>query len=266
MLAIDLLLSALARRLLIALGTAALLLCAGAARAQEEVIVYAAASLTDSLQAIVKAGGFANLKFSFGSSSTLARQIEQGAPAQVFISADEPWMDHAQKSGRIEAGTRRNLASNRLAIVQAGAVEAVAAPLGEAAVRAALDPVLAVPNARIATGDPAHVPVGKYAQAALTSLGLWASVEPRLARADNVRAALVLVERGEAPAGIVYLTDALASPKVKTVALFPAHSHPPIRYPAALLKDATPTAQRFFEHLFSPAAQTILRSAGFGPG
>lgn len=237
-----------------------------AARAQDEpVIVFAAASLSDVLQGIARDGGFAQVKFSFAASSTLARQIEQGAPAQVFISADEPWMDAVAKAGRIEPGQRRDLAGNRLALVGPGRAEPSAPPETSAAVDGLVKQALGQPEARIATGDPAHVPVGKYAQAALTSLGLWDAVGPRLARADNVRSALALVERGEAPLGITYRTDALVSKNVQVLALFPLASHPPIRYPAALLTGATPAARRFFEHLFTPAAQAALRQAGFGP-
>jgi molybdate transport system substrate-binding protein len=153
----------------------------------------------------------------------------------------------------------------RLALVAPGTGEPTAAPETAEAVRALIGQALAQADARIATGDPAHVPVGKYAQAALSSLGLWDAVAPRLARADNVRAALVLVERGEAPLGITYRTDALQSGKVRVAALFPAGSHPPIRYPSALLQGASLAAKRFHEHLFSPAAQATLREAGFGP-
>lgn len=233
--------------------------------AEGEVVVFAAASLTDALTSIAKQGDYANVKFSFAASSTLARQIEQGAGAQIFISADEPWMDAVQKADRLQPGTRRDLASNRLALVAPGVTEPSSPPDTGEAVKARVESVLAQKDARIATGDPAHVPVGKYAQAALTTLGLWAAVEPRLARADNVRSALVLVERGEAPLGITYRTDALASGKVQVVALFPVATHPPIRYPAALLRGAGPAAKRFFEHLQTPAAQAVLRNAGFGP-
>lgn len=231
--------------------------------ADDEVVVFAAASLTDVLQAIAKQGGFTTVKFSFGSSSTLARQIEQGAPAQLFISADEAWMDMAEKSGRLEPGTRRDWVGNRLALVAPGSAEPTAPPETTEAVTRLLRAALAGNDGRIATGDPAHVPAGKYAQAALGTLGLWAETGPRLARADNVRSALAFVERGEAPLGITYRTDALASRKVQVVALFPAGSHPPIRYPAALLTGAGPAAQRFYEHLFGAEARALLKAAGF---
>jgi molybdate transport system substrate-binding protein len=229
------------------------------------VVVYAAASLTDVLQKIARDGGFAQVRFSFAASSTLARQIEQGAPAQIFVSADEAWMDAVQRAGRLVPGSRRDWTGNRLALVAAGRGEPAAPPEGAEAVARPLRAALADPEARIATGDPAHVPVGQYAQSALASLGLAAEVMPRLARADNVRSALALVERGEAPLGIVYRTDALQSGRVRTVALFPATSHAPIRYPAALLVGATPAAQRFYRHLFGDAARAALAQAGFSP-
>ncbi|HEU4458520.1 MAG TPA: molybdate ABC transporter substrate-binding protein [Methylibium sp.] len=237
-----------------------------AACAQDEaVVVFAAASLADVLRQIARDGGFTQIRFSFAASSTLARQIEQGANAQVFVSADEPWMDAVEKTGRVAPGQRRELAANRLALIGPGSAEAAAPQETAAAVESPIRKLLATPDARIATGDPAHVPVGRYAQAALASLALWPAVEPRLARADNVRSALVLVERGEAPLGITYRTDALASKNVRVLALFPLAAHPPIRYPAALLNGASPDAQRFFQHLFAPAAQAALRQAGFGP-
>lgn len=231
--------------------------------ADDEVVVFAAASLTDVLQAIARQGGFTGIRFSFSSSSTLARQIEQGATAQLFVSADEPWMDAVGKAGRILPGTRRDWVGNRLALVAPGVAEPAAPPETAEAVTRLLRAALAGNDGRIATGDPAHVPAGKYAQAALGTLGLWAETEPRLARADNVRSALAFVERGEAPLGITYRTDALVSRKVKVVALFPADSHPPIRYPAALLTGAGPAAQRFYEHLFGAEARALLRAAGF---
>lgn len=231
----------------------------------EPVVVFAAASLTDALSAIARQGGFGDIRFSFAASSTLARQIEQGAGAQIFISADEPWMEAVQKAGRIEADTRRVLAGNRLVLVAPGASGTAPPTQTPQAVRARLDAALAQPGARIATGDPAHVPVGRYARAALSALGRWDAVAPRLARAENVRSALALVERGEAPLGIVYATDASLSGKVHVVARFPASSHPPITYPAALLRGAGAPARRFYAHLFTPTAQALLRDAGFAP-
>jgi molybdate transport system substrate-binding protein len=253
------------RQLALLLPALALARTARVRAADDEVIVFAAASLTDVLRQIATEGAFSGVSFSFGSSSTLARQIQQGAPAQMFISADEPWMEAVVQSGQTLGGTRRSLAGNRLALVQPGGSEPAEPPETAEAVRMLVADALANPSARIAAGDPAHVPAGIYAKAALGTLGLWATVEPRLARADNVRAALALVERGESPLGIVYRTDALQSGKVRVAALFPAASHPPIRYPVALLQGAGPAARRFYDYLFGISAQSRLRAAGFQP-
>lgn len=249
---------------------AALLLAAAATQparaADEAVLVFAAASLSEVLQALARQGGFKGVRFSFAASSTLARQIEQGAPAQVFISADEAWMDLLQKGGQLVPGSQRDLAGNRLALIepaQGGAAAPLAPPETAEAARSRIDSALASNDARIVTGDPTHVPLGRYARAALESLGRWDAVAPRLARADHARAALALVERGEASLGITYRTDALASRRARMVALFPADAHPPIRYQAALVQGAGLPARRFLEHLASPQAQARWASAGF---
>jgi molybdate transport system substrate-binding protein len=231
------------------------------------VTVFAAASLGDVLQALARrwADRAPALRLSFAASSTLARQIEQGAPADIFISADEAWMDYLARRGRIDAASRRVLATNRLVVVRAGPPRAGEPPEDVAALRGAL--LAGEPDARIATGDPAHVPVGLYAEAALRRLGLWSAVDPRLVRADNVRSALAFVERGEAAAGIVYATDARVARGLHIAARFPAASHAPIRYPAALVAGAAPAAREVLARLFAPEAQTALREAGFGaPG
>jgi len=240
------------RRLFLALAATA----ATPSRAAEAVTVFAAASLANVLPEIVAAAGLPPVRFSFAASSTLARQIEQGAPAQLFVSADEAWMDHLQQRGLVQAATRRVVAGNRLVAVRPGAG---AAQPDEtiAALRAALA------GGRIATGDPMHVPVGRYAEAALRSLGLWNEVGPRLVRADNVRSALAFVERGEAAAGIVYASDAAVTAKVHIAARFPHGSHPPIRYPAALLAGAGPVAAQVLEALAAPAARGVWQRAGF---
>lgn len=256
------------RRVLIALLLPLLgLAAAPPAQAQGgQATVFAAASLTDVLQQIARDAGLAGrVKFSFAASSTLARQIEQGAPADLFISADQAWMDYAQQRGLIDPATRRVMAGNRLALIEHGTPESTEPPQTAAAVRAALQAMLRQPGARIVTGDPSNVPVGEYAQQALTTLGLWSTVEPRLARAENVRAALLLVERGEAAGGIVYRSDARLSRQVRTVALFPANSHTPVAYPAALLPHASATARQFYAALFGPQAAAALRAAGFEP-
>src|SRR3954462_7474536 len=193
---------------------AAPLLAAAPARAQQAapLTVFAAASLQDGLRALEPAwrAGPANppLRLSFAASSALARQIEQGAPADLFLSADEPWMDYLAQRGLILPETRVSPLGNALALVAPAN-----SPLAPFAIGPGTDlPALLGPQGRLAAGDPAHVPAGIYAKAALERLGQWAAIAPRLARAENVRAALLLVERGEAPLGIVYRTDVQASP------------------------------------------------------
>lgn len=252
------------RRLLLA----AMLLpgLAGAARAAppEGPLVMAAASLTDALQALGRiwvARGHPAPRFAFAASSALARQIEQGAPAAIFASADEPWADYLQTRGLLLDRSRVSPLGNALVLV---------APADSSLRTVAIAPGADLlsplgPDGRIATGDPASVPVGRYAQAALTTLGLWDRVAPRLARAENVRAALLLVERGEAPLGIVYATDAAASPKVRVVATFPPSSHPPVSYPFALTKAGAddPEARALFAFLVGPEAAPVYRRLGF---
>lgn len=230
--------------------------------AAASLTVFAAASLTDALKqagAAWVARGHPAPAFSFAASSTLARQLQQGAPAGLFISADEQWMDWAAKNGLIADGTRRDLLSNTLVLVEPkGSVKPVKIGPGFdlAAILGA--------NGRLAVGDPAHVPAGIYAKQALTKLGLWSVAGPRLARADNVRSALLLVERGEAPAGIVYATDAAASSAVAVAGSFPADSHPPIVYPAAVAKSGdTPEARAFLAFLSTPEAAKIFTAHGF---
>ena len=222
-----------------------------------ELTVFAAASLTNALQEIV--AGRTDVRFSFAASSTLARQIEQGAAADLFLSADEAWMDYLVQRGLIAPETRIAPLSNALVLV---------APAGQAkpvTLAPGLDlAALLGPGGRLVTGDPAHVPVGRYARQALEKLGLWAVAESRLARAENVRAALLLVERGEAPYGIVYSTDAAITRKVKVVATFPADSHPPISYPMAVVKSRDgPAARALLAELSGPAAKAIYAKNGF---
>jgi len=228
------------------------------------VTVFAAASLADVLMAIGARSGRTGppIRFSFAASSTLARQIEQGATADIFISADEAWMDHLARRGRIVAETRRDLARNRLVVVKPGSPENSEPPESVAALRDAL--LSGGPPERVATGDPAHVPAGRYAEAALRRLGLWTEIESRLVRADNVRSALAFVERGEVAAGIVYATDALLSRKVRVAARFPEASHPPIRYPAAVVVGAVPEARAVLAEFFTAEARRLFESAGFG--
>jgi molybdate transport system substrate-binding protein len=242
---------------------APLLLAARPLRAQEPVTVFAAASLTDALRALGQewqARGNPAPRFSFAASSALARQIEQGAPADLFMSADEPWMDYVQQRNLVVNAARVSPLGNALVLV-APANAARPVPLARGTDLASL----LGPNGRIATGDPAHVPAGRYAQAALEWMGQWIALSPRLARADNVRAALLLVERGEAPFGIVYATDAAASPGVRVAGTFPAESHPPITYPFALLRRAEGKAQAraLLGFLAGPEAQPTWQRFGF---
>ncbi|MBN8873656.1 MAG: molybdate ABC transporter substrate-binding protein [Rhodospirillales bacterium] len=238
-----------------------LLLVSWQARAQD-LTVFAAASLTDSLKEVAAAwvkDGHPALRLSFGASSTLARQIEQGAPAAVFASADEKWMDYLVQRKLIAADTRRSLLGNDLVlIVPANTPRHVtigpgfdfAALLGR--------------DGRLATGDPAHVPVGIYAEQALKKLGAWDTLAPRLARAEDVRAALLLVERGEAPAGIVYGTDAAVSTGVMVAGTFSATSHDPITYPFAATKTGDgPEARALLAFLAGPEARAIFVKRGF---
>lgn len=226
------------------------------AAAAARVTVFAAASLKNALEEIAGHGAV----LAFASSAALARQIERGAPADVYISANEQWMDYLQRRGRIVTASRVDLLRNRLVLIAPAAsrVQAVIAPgfplarlLGEG---------------RLAMGDPGHVPAGEYARAALESLGVWSAVQRRIAAADNVRAALALVSRREAPLGIVYATDAAIDPGVRVVAEFPAASHPPIVYPAALVAPgAKRAAARFLASLRGPAARAVFRKHGFVP-
>jgi molybdate transport system substrate-binding protein len=254
------------RRILPATLLAAALLAAGTfgvARAQEGPLVFAAASLTDALRdlgAQWAARGNPAPRFSFAASSALARQIEQGAPADLFMSADEPWMDYLQERNLIVNATRTSPLGNDLVLV---APASAAQPV--ALTRTTDLAALVGPNRRIATGDPAHVPVGRYAQAALEWMGQWDAINPRLARADNVRSALLLVERGEAPFGIVYGTDAAISQGVRVVGTFPAESHPPITYPFAVTRRGADNAQAraFLAFLTGAEAAPTWQRFGF---
>lgn len=249
------------------LGTGLLVLCcvlsmsAHAADAQDqEILVFAAASLTNVLDEIGAAYTQQTkqpVKFSYAASSALARQLEAGARADVFFSADLEWMDYVQTRGLIDRATRRNVLGNRLALVAPAdsKIELKIAP--GFALAAALG------QGRLATGDPESVPVGKYARAALTSLGVWNDVADRLVRADNVRSALAFIARGETPLGIVYETDALVEKRVRVVDFFPADSHPPIVYPIAVTAQARPAARQFLEFLQSAPAQAAFKKHGF---
>jgi molybdate transport system substrate-binding protein len=251
---------ALRRRLAIAACALAVLPAWAADTAPKEITVFAAASLTDVLQEIGEAfrakTGVAT-RFSFAATSALARQVESGAPADAFVSADLEWMDYLANHGSVDLATRRNVAGNELVLV-APADSGVTLEIAKGFPIAA-----ALGKGRLAVADPASVPAGRYAKAALTALGVWAPLEPRLAPAENVRAALALVSRGEAPLGIVYRTDARVDPKVKVVGAFPAGSYPPIVYPAAKLANGAPEAAAFIEFLSDAEAQAIFARHGF---
>ncbi len=238
---------------------AALLLALPAAAAPP--LVLAAASMQESLTAAADAwvrAGHARPVLSFAASSALARQIEAGAPADLFVSADEAWMDALAGGGLLRPGSRADLVGNRLVLV------APAADRRPLAIRRGFPLARALGTGRLAIADPDAVPAGRYGRAALTALGVWPSVAGRLAPGDSVRAALALVVRGEAPYGIVYATDARAAPGVRVVGVFPAASHPPIRYPIAILRaSASPDAARFRAWLLSPAGRAVFARFGF---
>lgn len=232
------------------------------AQPKDDLVVFAAASLTDALRDVARlweAIGNPTLRFSFAASSTLARQMDQGAKANLFASADLQWMDWAQQRNLIAADTRRTFLGNRLVLVMPRE------KLRHVTIDRNLDlAVLLGPSGRLATGDPAVVPVGIYAREALEKLGLWAAVAPRLAKAENVRSALLLVERGEAPLGIVYATDARAAPAVGVAGTFPADLHAPIAYPFAVTRAGdTPAARALLKFLGQPAAMAIFIRHGF---
>lgn len=225
-------------------------------------VVLAAASMQEALiEAAERWAGRSRPKpvLSFAGSSALARQIMAGAPADLFISADEAWMDAVEKKGLLIPGTRADFLGNRLVLI---------APAGSdlgPAVLSRRTPILRwIGSGRIALADPRSVPAGRYAQAALTHFGLWSGVASRMVALDNVRAVLVMVERGEVPLGVVYATDVLASRQVKVIARFPRGSHAPIRYPVARLKRGSGSeAESFRRFLLSPSGQKIFRRYGF---
>ena len=222
--------------------------------------VFAAASLTDALKTVAQlwaGAGHPLPHLSFAASSVLAQQVAQGAPADLFVSADEKWMDWLATRRLIHGASRGDLLGNTLVLVE---TEKTLRPV---VIGPALSlPSLLGPDGRLAVGDPASVPAGIYAKQALTRLGLWGTVADRLAPAENVRAALLLVERGEAPAGIVYGSDVASAPGLAVAGTFPETSHPPIRYPAALLSDNNEAAA-FLVFLRGDAAQAVFRRDGF---
>jgi molybdate transport system substrate-binding protein len=224
------------------------------------LVVFAAASLTEALEAVDRAFTAQTgiqVKTSYAASSVLAKQIAAGAPADVFVSADHEWMDYLGAHRLLRAGTRADVLANSLVLI---------AP-ADSTVRLKIAPGFALAQAlgagRLASADPDSVPAGLYARAALIRLGVWDSVQSRLARAENVRAALAYVARSEAPLGIVYLTDAQADSRVRIVDVFPEDTHPPILYPAAQTARAQPQASTYLAFLAGPQARQVFRDYGF---
>lgn len=245
------------RASLCAVLLAALLSACGGSpdRAERGPVVLAASSMQEALEDIARiweARGHAEPVLSFAASSALARQVEQGAPADIFVSADHEWMDEVESRGLLRNGTRVDIAGNRLVLIASVTASGLSLDgLGER---------------RLALADPAAVPAGRYAKAALEHLGRWEGLAANVVPAENVRAALALVERGEAALGVVYATDAWASDKVQVVECLPAASHPPIRYPAAVLAtSAHPDAGDFHLFLNSDEARRIFARRGFEP-
>jgi molybdate transport system substrate-binding protein len=249
------------RRAWLAAALIAGLIGPSAAQDQKPVLFFAAASLQTALNAIAadweKQTG-KKVTYSYGASPALARQLEQGAPADLFASADLDWMDWAEQRKLVKSQTRTSLLGNTLVLITQK----------DTAVDLKIGPGFALASAvgasRIATADPQSVPVGKYARAALTTLGVWDQVAPRIAGTENVRVALALVARGEAKFGIVYRTDANAEPRVRVVDTFPTNTHPPIVYPFAVTANSTnPDAAAFLAHLSSPGAVKVFEAEGF---
>jgi len=252
------------RSCLALLVTATFAWAAGACPAlaqDKDVLVFAAASLKNALDDINgqwqrETGKKAVI--SYAASNTLIQQIEHGAPADIFISADLDWMDYGQQKGLIRPDTRSNLLGNRIVLV---------APKDSSvnvSIQHGFDLASLLKGGRLAMGSVDAVPAGKYGKAALESLGVWDSVKDKIAQAESVRAALLYVSRGEAPLGIVYQTDAAADPNVKVVGTFPENSHPPIIYPIALTKQSTnPNAPALLNYIRSPAARPAFEKQGF---
>jgi molybdate transport system substrate-binding protein len=239
-----------------------LVVFAGAPRAQEQTItIFAAASLKNALDDVnakfAKATGIRTVA-SYAASSALMKQIEQSAPADVFVSADTDWMDYGAQKKLVREDTRINLLGNALVLIAPKDSK-----VGSVAIGPGFDLAALAGDGRIATGDVRFVPVGKYAKAALEKLGAWEAAERKFAYAENVRAALILVARGEAALGIVYATDAKVEPNVKVVGTFPPDSHPAIVYPVALTASAKPHAAQYLAFLRSQEAKNVFESYGF---
>lgn len=250
-------------RLVAAAGGLAAMLSFGllSARADGDVVVFAAASLKNALDAVDaawKAESGKSATASYAASSALAKQIEEGAPADVFISADLDWMKYLADKKLIKDGSDVKLLGNRIVLI---------APKDSAAkadIAANFDLAALLGDGRLAMGDVKAVPAGKYGKAALEKLGVWSSVEGKIAQAENVRAALKLVSTGEAPLGIVYQTDATAEPGVKVVGVFPEETHPPIVYPVGVTADSkSADAAAYVKYLQSAKAKELFEAQGF---
>ena len=231
------------------------------AASADDVLVFAAASLKnaldDAIAGFVKSGG-GSVKASYAASSALAKQINSGAPADIFISADSDWMNDVQKNNAIKPDTRFDFLSNVLVLV------APASSITAVDIKPGFPLAKMLGDNKLAMADPDAVPAGKYGKAALQKLGIWDAVEGKVARAEDVRAALLFVSRKEAPFGIVYQTDAAADPGVRVAGVFPQDTYPPIVYPAALTASSkNPEAAKFLAYLRSPAAQPFFKKRGF---
>ena len=241
-----------------------LMLCAALSPASAEektLTVFAAASMKnalDDIDAAFTAKTGIKVNASYAASSTLAKQIEQGAPADIFLSADTDWMDYAAGKKNISEATRVNLLGNSIVLIAPRDSRVDNVTIGPG-----FDLAKLAGDGKIATGDVKAVPVGKYAKAALEKLGAWPAAESKFAMADSVRAALTLVARGEAALGIVYATDAKVEPGVKIIGTFPADTHPPIIYPVAATTTAKPEAKDYLDYLHSSAAKAVLEKYGF---
>jgi len=250
--------------LFLCLAAADLGAAAKPSQAAGNVLVFAAASLQtalDELAAPIQKATGIRMRVSYAASSALARQIENGAPADIFIAADLDWMNYVGDRNLIRKDSQVNLLGNQLVLIvpkDSKATLAIGPGFGLAA---------ALGRDRLAIADPVAVPAGKYARESLTKLGVWDAVSSKIAGTENVRAALLLVSRGEAPFGIVYRTDAMIEPGVKVLGTFPESTHSPIVYPAALTASSSPAAAKVLEYLKSPAARVAFDKAGFtAPG
>ncbi len=228
-----------------------------------DITVFAAASTAPLMQNLTEAYGKRfdeRVRLSVAASSTLARQIQNGAPADVFLSANQSWMDHLEMQGLLTPNTRRDLLANRLALI------APADGLSNVAIGPNVDLVGLLGDGRLAMADPDHVPVGIYGRAALTALGVWQAVTPRVARLSDARAVVAVVRRGEVPLGIAYTTDGRTVSGVRVVGTFPADTHPAIVYPVARLSGGrSKTAGRFLDFLALDESRALMRQFGFDP-